>query len=251
MKRLLMTPLDSLQSSIFHCLTMPIHSCLLPVEGSSGLNVVPYIHNNYTTPHQYILEDSPLTMTLHEQHLCCASASEDLYSLDFQLVTGLCFILKDISHTIQLAANPLLDLFDSLPGTMDPKLLKRISMPLPAVLTIKNYTQNLLTITSTCAELYHLFRLTQKVGLDGAQWIQTAREKCRMLQEGFCWDWSKNGNTLAYSVTMPKLVNCGYIESIVDDDKPDYSKALILLSTYAQEHPDFDPFILPDNELSQ
>ena len=59
---------------------------------------------------------------------------------------------------------------------------------------------------------------------------------------------------LAYSVTMPKSVCCGYIESIVDDDEPDYFKALILhptLSTYAQEHPDFDPFSLPNDDLSQ
>jgi len=53
---------------------------------------------------------------------------------------------------------------------------------------------------------------------------------------------------------MPKSVNCGYIESIVDDDEPDYSRALVLhptLSTYAQEHPDFDPFTIPNDEFSQ
>ena len=108
-------------------------------------------------------------MTLCEHHLHCASVSEDLSSLDFQLVTSLWFILKDISCTIQLTANPLLDLFDSLPSTMDPELLEDIDMPLPAILAVKNYTQNLLTITSTHTELYHLFRLTQKIRLDGAQ----------------------------------------------------------------------------------
>ena len=58
----------------------------------------------------------------------------------------------------------------------------------------------------------------------------------------------------AYPVTMPKSVNCGYIASIVDDDEPDYSRAFVLhptLSTYAQEHPDFDPFTVPDDEFSQ
>jgi hypothetical protein len=52
---------------------------------------------------------------------------------------------------------------------------------------------------------------------------------------------------------MPKTVCCGYIESTIDDDEPDYSKALVLhptLSTYAQEHPDFDPISLPDDDLS-
>jgi hypothetical protein len=232
---------------------MPTPSRLLPVEGYSGLDVVPYNRDNYTTSHQYILENSPLTMTLREQHLHCASISKGLYSLDFQLVTGLWFILKDISRTIQLAANPLLDPFDSLPSTIDPELLEHIGMPSPAILAVENYTQNLLTVTSTQTELCHLFGLAQKIGLDGAQWIHMAREKCRSSKEGFGWDWSENGNGLAYSVTMPKSVNCGYIESIVDDDEPDYSKALILhptLSTYAQEHPDFDPFTLPDDELS-
>jgi len=49
------------------------------------------------------------------------------------------------------------------------------------------------------------------------------------------------------------MVNCGYIESVTDSYELDNSKALVLhltLSTYAQEHPDFDPFILPsDNEF--
>ena len=232
---------------------MPIPSRLLPAEGYSGLDVVPYNCDGYSTLPKYILEHSPLTMSLREHHLHCASVSEGLYSLDFQLVTGLWFILKDISRTIQLAANPLLDPFDSLPGTVDPDLLERIDMPSPAILAVENYTQNLLTVTSTRAELCRLFGLAQKIGLDGAQWIQMAREKCRTSQEGFGWNWSENGNTLAYSVTMPKSVCCGYIESTIDDDKPDYSKALVLhptLSTYAQEHPDFDPFSLPDDDFS-
>jgi hypothetical protein len=233
---------------------MPIPSCLLPVEGYSGLDIVPYNYDGYATPPKYILENSPLTMTLREHHLHCASVSEDLYSLDFQLVTGLWFILKDISRTIQLAANPLLDPFDSFSGTVDPELLERIDMPSPAILAVENYTQNLLTVTSTRTELYRLFELAQKIGLDGARWIQIAQERCRVSEEGFGWDWSGNGNTLTYSVTMPKSVSCGYIESIVDDDEPDYSKALILhptLSAYAQEHPDFDPFSLPNDEFSQ
>ena len=72
------------------------------------------------------------------------------------------------------------------------------------------------------------------------------REKCRTSREGFGWNWSENSNALAYSVTMPKSVCYGYIESTVDDDELEYSKALILhptLSTYAQEHPNFDPFL--------
>ncbi len=230
---------------------MPILSRLLPAEGYSGLDVVPY---SYAASHKYILENSPLTMTLREHHFHCTSVSEDLYSLDFQLVTGLWFILRDISRTIQLAANPLLDPFDSLPGTIDPELLERIGMLSPAILAVENYTQNPLTVTSNRTELYHLFELAQRIGLDGAEWIQRAREKCRMSEEGLGWNWSENGNTLAYPVTMPKSVNCGYIESIVDDDEPDYSRALVLhptLSTYAQEHPDFNPFTIPNDEFSQ
>ena len=230
-------------------LKMPIQSYLLPAEGYSGLDVIPYNYDSYAIPHKYILENFPLTMTLHEQHLHCASGSEDLYSLDFQLVTGLWFILKDILHLIQLTANPLLDPFNPLPSTVDSKLLEHIHMPSPAILAVDNYTQNLLTVTSTRMELYQLFGLAHKIRLDGAQCIQTAQEKCRMSQQGFGWNWSENGNTRAYSVTMPQSV-----ESIADDDEPDYSKAVILdltPSTYAQEHPDFNPFTLPDDELSQ
>ena len=233
---------------------MPISSRLLPAEGYSGLDVISYNYDGYTTLPKYLVENSPLTMTLRKHHLHCTSISEGLYSLDFQLVTGLWFILKDISRTIQLAAHPLLNPFDSLPGTVDPELLECIDMPAPAILAVENYTPNLLTVTSTRAELCRLFGLTQKIGLDGARWVQTAQEKCRTSHEGFGWNWSENGNALAYSVTMPKSVHCGYIESIVDNDKPDYSKALILhptLSTYAQEHPDFNPFSLPNDNFSQ
>ena len=86
--------------------------------------------------------------------------------------------------------------------------------------------------------------------MDGARWIQTARERCTEAKEVFGWNWSKSGNDLTYSVNLPKMVNCSYIESI---EVPDYSKALVLhptLSTYAQEDPDFDPFILPSSDES-
>ena len=224
---------------------MPIPSRLLPTEGYSGLDVVPYNYDGYATLPKYLLENSTLTMTLCEHHLHCTSVSEGLYSLDFQLVTSLWFILKDISRTIQLTANPLFDPFNSLPSTVDPELLEHIDMRSPAILAVKKYTQNLLTITSIRAELCRLFGLAQQIRLYGAQWVQTAQEKCKMSHEGFGCNWSENGNALAYSVTMPKSVCCGYIESTVDDDELDYSKALILyptLSTYVQEHPDFDPF---------
>ena len=103
---------------------------------------------------------------------------------------------------------------------------------------------------STWVELYHLFRISQKARLDDAQWIQTAWERCVEVKDSFGWNWSKSGNSPTYSVNLPKSVNCRYIESIVDSDELDNSKALVLyptLSTYAQGHPDF---ILPsDNEI--
>jgi hypothetical protein len=189
-------------------------------------------------------------MTLHKHHLHCVSNVVDLYSLDFQLATSLWFILKNISRTIQLAANPLLNPFDELSGSINPELLERISMPSPSILAIEKYTQNLLIVMSTRAELYHLFGLVQSIGLDGAQWIQTAMERCMESRDSLGWDWSKSGNSPAYSVTFPKEVSCRYIESS-GSEEPDYSKALVLhptLSTYAQENPDFNPFILPDDD---
>ena len=58
-------------------------------------------------------------------------------------------------------------------------------------------------------------------------------------------------NSPTYLVNLPKTVNCGYIESVADSDELDNSKALVLhltLSTYVQEHPDFDPSILPSDD---
>jgi len=98
---------------------------------------------------------------------------------------------------------------------------------------------------------YGSITIAQKVGLDGARWIQTAKEKCAEIKEDSGWDWSENSNDLTYSVKSPKTVKCGYIESVVDSEAPDLSKAVVLhptLSTYVQEHPDFDPFTLPSDD---
>jgi len=232
---------------------MLAQSRLLPMEGYSGLDTVPFVSEYHLETIRYILENSLLTMRLCDCHLHCACKSEDLYGLDFQLATGLWFTLKNISQTIHLAANPLLNPFGDLPGTVDPKLLEHIGMPFPAVLSIEKYTQNLLIVMSNREELHRLFAIAQKVGLDRARWIQTARERCTEIEDNSGWDWSKNGNNLTYLVKSPKTVNCGYIESVIDFEAPDLSKAIILhptLSTYTQELPDFDPFTLPsDNEF--
>ena len=114
-------------------------------------------------------------MTLWD-HLHCASTIEGLFSIDLKLTNTLWFILKDLSHTMQLTANPLLNPFSNLPGTLDPKLLKDIDKLFPTILAIKNYTQNLLIMISTWAELERLFSIAQRIGLVGAQWIQEARE---------------------------------------------------------------------------
>ena len=194
-------------------------------------------------------------MTLQDHHPHRASATEDLFSIDFELTNALWFILKDLSCTIQLTADPLLNLFGDLLGTLDPKLLEGINMPFPTILAIKHYTQNLLIMMSTWAELKRLFGIMQKRGLAGAQWIQEARERCGEDRNGYGWDWSHYGNLLTYSGHAPKTVHCGFVEGIVDSDESDsdLSKAIILhptLSTYTKEHPDFYPFVLTNNNIS-
>ena len=231
---------------------MPIQSRLLPLDGYTGLDIVAA---DQVVAFQYILENSPLTMTLREHHLHRASATEDLFSIDFELANTLWFILKDLSRTIQLAADPLLDPFSDLLGTLDPKLLEDIDMPFPAILAIENYTQNLLIVMSTQAELERLFGIAQRIGLAGAQWIQEARERCGTDRNGYGWDWSRYGNSLTYSGRPPKTVHCRFVEGIIDSDEPDsdLSKAVILhptLSNSAKEHPDFDPFILTNDDIS-
>ena len=72
---------------------------------------------------------------------------------------------------------------------------------------------------STQAEVCHLFSIAQKAGLDGAQWIQMARGRCSEVKDSLGWDWSKSSNGPTYSENLPKLVNCGYIESVADSEK--------------------------------
>src|SRR5712672_363912 len=204
-----MTPPDSLASfpSLILTSTLFYNACSISSptsQGYSGLNLVPFISEYHPDTIHYILENSLLTMRLRDCHLHCASKSEDLYALDFQLATGLWFTLKNISRTIHLAANPLLDPFTDLPGIVDPELLERISMPFLAVLSIEKYMQNLLIVMSNREELHRLFAIAQKVVLDGARWIQTAKEKCAEIEEDCGWDWSESSNNVAYSVKSPK-----------------------------------------------
>ena len=122
-------------------------------------------------------------------------------------------------------------------------------MPFPTILAIENYTQNLLIMMSTQAELERLFSIAQRIGLAGAQWIQEARERCGADRNGYGWDWSQYGNLLTYSRRAPKTVHCGFVEGIVNSD---LSEAAILhptLSNYVKEYPNFDPFVLTNDDI--
>ena len=92
---------------------MPIQSHLLPLDSYSGFDVVLFV------AFQYILKNSPLTMTLQDHHLHRASATTDLFSINFKLTNTLWFILKNLSRTIQLTADPLLNPFGDLSGTLN------------------------------------------------------------------------------------------------------------------------------------
>ena len=103
---------------------MPIQSRLLPLDSYTGLDVVPFVAADQVVALQYILENSPLNMTLWDHHLHHASATEDLFSIDFELANALWFILKDLSRTIQLTADPLLNPFGDLSGTLNSKIAR-------------------------------------------------------------------------------------------------------------------------------
>ena len=94
--------------------------------------------------------------------------------------------------------------------------LETISRCDTAVLSIEKYTQNLLIIMSTWVEVCCLFGIAEKVGLDGAWWIQMARERCSEVKDSLGWDWSESSNGSTYSMNLPKSVNWGYIESVAD-----------------------------------
>ena len=69
--------------------------------------------------------------------------------------------------------------------------------------------------------------------MDGAQWVQRAREKCMALEDGLGWNWSKMGTTPAYFGELPKLVRCSYIESSADfKDSSISSAAMVCIPPY-------------------
>jgi hypothetical protein len=50
---------------IYEVYNMPAQSCLLPVDGYSGLDLVPFISENHPDAIHYALGNSLLTMSLH------------------------------------------------------------------------------------------------------------------------------------------------------------------------------------------
>ena len=85
---------------IHPCSIMPIHSCLAILPVPISVDIVPYnsVHNPDIL--SAILNTSYLTMRLKRHHIHDVPELHNLYSLDFHLAMGICYLLKDLSCSI-------------------------------------------------------------------------------------------------------------------------------------------------------
>jgi len=101
-------------------------------------------------------------------------------------------------------------------------------MPFPAVLSIEKYMQNLLIVMSNREELHQFFEIAQKVDYDRLDGFRQRRRnvlRSRRILDGI----GPKTVTILLIVKSPNTVKCGYIESVVDSEAPDLSKAIFLL----------------------
>lgn len=169
-------------------------------------------------------------MTLRPYHIHALSAENDLFSLDFALATGFWSMLKDLSKEIHLAANPSIDLFAPLPTSLDATRLNEIGMPPPRILSIEQFTQNILLSANTSRDINTLFKMGQTVGRETLDWIGEAQRRCSLMGGMHGWHWPSNDTV---QVQVPLLEGQGLIDygSGLTDQSKIFSFCLIVWTT--------------------
>jgi hypothetical protein len=158
--------------------------------------LVPYNSSNNSSVLSGLLETSFLTMTLKRHHIHTLSDAYDAFSLDFSVANGLWRVLKDLSRSIQEAADPTLDAFETLSGIIPLRRLEEIGMTAPRILFIERYTQNLLLHGSSLSEIHRLFDMAQKIGRETVEWIAEAKGHCLAAGNSHGWHWPDLDNEL-------------------------------------------------------
>jgi hypothetical protein len=222
---------------------MPAYSPpLLLTNGVSSSEIVSY--NSLYNPSiiSRLLETSFLTMRLQWHHIHCLSNSYDLFSLDGNLAQGIWRVLKDLSQMIQEAADPTLDPFEQLNTFVSAAQLPEIDMDSPCILTIENYTQNLLLSATSLSNIHKLFAMVQLISLETLEWIAEVKRRCALARDGHRWHWQDSQGELAVSGSQDSCV--AEDRMIEEADAMGNRQALILhprYSTWVQTHPKCNP----------
>ena len=130
-----------------------MQSCILAPPFASSLDVVPFNPTSNSSVLRGILESSFLTMTLKCHHIHAISEIHNFHSLDFDLANGIWCILKNLSHSIDKAADPTINPFEALPSQINLARLCEIEMVSPCILQIKSFSQNMLLCATTHEEI--------------------------------------------------------------------------------------------------
>jgi hypothetical protein len=225
--------------------------------------LVPYNITNNSSVLSGLLETLFLTMALKRHHIHTFSDAYDTFSLDFDVANGLWHVLKDLSRSIQEAANLTLDAFETLSGIIPMRRLEEIGMATPRILFIERYTQNLLLCGSSLSEIHRLFDMAQKVGRETVEWIAKAKGHCLVAGKSHGWHWPDLDNgLLVVPSQFPDSEGQAQIENSEDTDNCKLSVllnkhsttvfnsvipalAMVLhpkYSTWAKEHPEYNPY---------
>jgi hypothetical protein len=134
-------------------------------------------------------------MMLKHHHIHPISEIHNCYVLDFYLASRMWHVLKDLSQSIHEAADPTVDLFESLPLYLNPYHLRKIEMPTPQILQIENILQNMLLSSTTMEEVCSLFNMAQAIGVETVEWIAEEKKHCRILGRMNGWNWNDEGHS--------------------------------------------------------
>jgi len=102
-------------------------------------------------------------------------------------------------------------------------------MPVPRILQIETFLQNMLLSSTTMEEVHRLFNMAQAIGVEMVEWIAEAKQHCGILGRMNGWNW----NECSASNQFPLLE--GHLLNPESNFNPTNSNVLILHPRYSNK----------------
>lgn len=144
----------------------------------------PQLNHDFVNMH--VNQTSPLALTLDTSDIHMHSAAYNLGVLDFDVAATIWAMIKCISRTIILAANPGMSHANIKPFIPAARLTE-IEMPVPVIIQAYAFTQNPCHLISTPEDIISRFQSIQSVGIEGLRWLMHARARCSIYDNAWVW----------------------------------------------------------------